>query len=340
MINVPREIVKSYIYQHFQKAKSIKAGREIQAICVLCGDSKKHPGRKKRFNYNIFSNRWQCFNCGRAGHDFLSLVSEVEKIPYAQAARKFKRYFLDNIEEYFNGNQKESPPEKEEEFSIQKFLEEDCHPVSHKSKSLMAQGLRERAIKEIEKRGISLSSYNFFYCYKGPWKSRLIIPFYDAKGYYYFQGRSLLKNLEPKYKNAPTEKQSAILFGDDIHPELDIFIFEGFWEALIVHQKLNLNATSMLGKFIGKKFIEKVLELTEKNVIICFDNDKEGYDALKDSLPNLKKYRNRLRFFIWPEDIEEKDLCELWTKQDETYLKNFLEMNHFDYYQTSIKLYK
>lgn len=338
MFDVPKDIVTNYIYTHFKKPKRAKAGREINAECAICGDSKKRPGKKKRFNYNIFTNEWQCFNCGAAGRSFLSLVSAVERIPYSQAAKRFKKYFIDNMEEYFKEKRYHPEEEPENEFDIDKFLKEDCFYIEDKQNSLFLESIRQRSLKIVSEKAVSLKDYRFYCCYKGSRRGRLVIPMYYRGKCVYFQARKLAKKQEPKYLNSPTPKTHFILFEDDIHPEMPVYLFEGFWEVLILNRYLNLNSTSILGRFIHTGFIEKILEKTEKNLIFCFDNDEEGFLSLVRALKVLKPYRNRTEFLVWPDTIEEKDLGDLWIKwKDPKKISDFLSKNTLDFYGTSVK---
>jgi len=338
MIVVPRGVVREYVLQHFKNCKSRKSGREIEAECAICGDSKKRPGKKRRFNYNLHNNWWHCFNCGEGGRDFISLVATLEQIPYAQAIQKFKHYFLENIESFFNESDETEEEQSSDEFEIVRFLSQQCFPLRSKIDGLYKKGLQYLALQELRARKVSSKDWPFYICFSGPWRGRLIIPFYEHELPVYFQGRALPKKLDPKYRNCPIEKENLIIFKDDLHPEMDIYVFEGFWEALILNSYLHMNATSILGRSVNWAFIQKLLEMTSKNVIICFDNfwlDEPALEELKKTIEEFPKNFTRVKFFIWKQK-DHKDISDVFVEGID--VKDILEENQKDYLETKLYL--
>lgn len=337
-MNIPIHIIQNYIFQNFQKCRFSSGSKEINAICSICGDSKKYPGKKRRFNYNLMKNVWHCFNCDAKGQDFISLVAAVEKIPYQKAKQKFGNYVFQNPDMLFSKSKKIVQDKiTKKSIDYRKFLNEDCFPITKLVKSVVLKSLRTRAINEVRKRGIEILDYPFYICYRGSYNRRLIIPFFKKDKVIYFQGRSLSDKIFPKYKNSSESKEQIILFEDSFHPDKDIFVFEGFWEALIFEKYLNLNGTTCLGKEVSQVFFKTLLDKTSKNIIFCFDNDEAGKNAIKNVIYNFREYQSRIKFFLLKGDI--KDICNLWSlSKNVEKLKFFIEQNTFSFYNTKVRI--
>jgi len=346
MDHLPKNIIINYIFSKFKRAKVIKDGQEVHAECAICGDSKRKPGKKKRFHYNLETNVWHCFNCDASGKGLVSLVSETEKISYSDALKKFKYFFLNNINFKKNNNSKKE--NNKSNFDTEFFLKDCCFRITDKVVSIVKNKLKNRAIKELEKRNVSVNSYPFFICYKTyennqkekfDFSNRLIIPYFNKNKVEYIQGLRLSKNTLPKYKNAPLPKQDVILNKDNIHPEKKLFVFEGFWEALILDHYCNLNATTSLGADISKNLLKKYLELTNKKIVLCFDNDERGRLALLKSIKEFKEFQKRLDFLVWKQNHKVKDLGKIWEKKpNPNIIRKFLEKNCHSLLETKVLL--
>ena len=74
------QFVTQFMLQNFEQTKISGNGTHFLARCLLCGDSKKNP-YKKRFNLNWNDGvpGWHCFNCGRYGN-FIEIYSIVKGI--------------------------------------------------------------------------------------------------------------------------------------------------------------------------------------------------------------------------------------------------------------------
>lgn len=333
MLNPPTPIIESWIREHFQKCS--KRGKEINAECALCKEGKS-SGKKRRFFYNVFKHKWFCHNCNARGADFYSLVAAHDNITYGNAVSKFRQHLLQNIEDVWK-----KKPEKKitlldggVEFDLPGFLEKRCFRLSPKfPEGMLKKSLAKRAVAEIEAHGVSQNDYPFYVCFQGDYRNRLIIPFYNKGGEVYFQGRAIVKNLMPKYKNCPTSKQSFIFQEENFHPDLPIYVFEGFWEAFILDRFCGMNSTAVLGKYIPREFVERVLQKTSREVVICLDNDEAGKKALNDFEP----ISPRVKCLIYPVGCLYKDIGEMWARfRDVHSIKDFLKSNTYEFWARKV----
>jgi len=189
------------------------------------------------------------------------------------------------------------------------------------------------------------TKYKIGIAYKGDYRGRIIIPIYDEnKDIVYFQARKIPgSDIEPKYKNPTLEKGEILLNKNKFKKDKWIIVVEGVIDAFSIGDQ----GTACLGSFITDRFIKKLFALTNKGVIIVFDNDKPGYAGLKRFMEGNHKnppneYNKKVNYFLFP---KEYNLCDDINSIRVNYNVNLYELivnNSYSYYNTytNIKLLK
>jgi DNA primase len=290
--------------QHFEQTKISKNGTHFLARCLLCGDSKRNP-YKKRFNldWNNGVPGYHCWNCGKHGN-FIEIYSIVKGIAYDDAKKELFQTWKDTKTVKDDYNRKKRPVDNPK---IRKEIdEENFNWIIDRSFSQKTSGT-DRYIKALKSfyhiRKIP-KKYKLYICYDGRYRNRIIIPiFNENKDIIYFQARRIPGTMiEPKYDNPATPKELCILNRHLFDREKDIIIHEGLIDAFMVGNQ----ATSCLGKEISKDLLVELLKLTNKNVIVALDNDSEAYKALAKFMKK-NKYARKVKYFLYPAEFKGND---------------------------------
>ncbi|MHA2180928.1 MAG: toprim domain-containing protein [Promethearchaeota archaeon] len=300
------QFVTQFMLQHFEQTKISNGGTHFLARCLLCGDSKKNP-YKKRFNldWNNGVPGWKCWNCGKHGN-FITLYSIVSGVSYDDAKKELFKYKKEEVKRQMGTYKKRPVPKKKKvieednfNFLIEKFfgvpwIPKDGGMIEKKYLKILSDFIEERKIPK---------EYLIFICHSGKYKNRIIIPIFENRNIIYFQARRIPKSgVEPKYDNPVSPKELCILNKNRFDRSKNIIIHEGLIDAFMVGKQ----GTSCLGKEISEDLIKELLKLTDKNVIVALDNDSEAYKAL-DILFKKNKYAKKVKYFLYPSEFAEHD---------------------------------
>lgn len=326
------KIVSEFMYEHFSQV-TVHAGTEFHARCALCGDSKKNSF-KKRFHLDWHNGnpRWHCFNCDSKG-GFLRLYTILKHCTLEEAKKDLLGWNPDNHRTRLN--RETSFKVKPAKNPIDNFNSHLKDFAGHKfpvDSSLYEQWLT-LIDKFISDRHIP-KEYQILYAWKGNFQGRLIIPIFDkAKNLIYFQARCLPgSDIQPKYKNPVSEKSNIILNKHKFWPDKYIIITEGLLDAYMIGDQ----GTTCLGKEIQRPFLMKLLKLTDKTVIVAYDNDQEG---LKSMLKFMKSpLKKMVKYFIMPAEYDAKDINILSCDHNIKNMYSFIVKNSYELYVATLKL--
>jgi hypothetical protein len=324
---IPYNLVQDFITQNLQGV-TIK-GMNFQARCPICGDSIKNP-RKKRFNLrydDASSIYWNCFNCGKSG-TFIDLYAHIKGINTKEAYRLIKRQSFKDLGNAFVKSRKIVKPSvhKGEHFNE---LRKDWIGANDEPKSVVQSAFKARLVVFMNKRCLP-KSYPFYIAWGGCYKGRIIIPVFDGdNNIVYFQARSLEARPAQKYMNPDLTSKKVIIFnGHKFSRDQYIVVTEGPIDALCVGDQ----GTCCFGSSVDDVFLGKLLELTDKGVVIALDNDEEGQHGIKKIMAK-SRYAKSLRYFNMPyEDI--KDLNQMVIDRPVDDLYKFVitnSYNHLEY---------
>ncbi|MAH43004.1 hypothetical protein CL614_04765 [archaeon] len=239
------------------KGYQLKNG-EISFYCPFCHH------HKKKLQINLENQKWHCWVCNHGGHKIGILLRKIN------APSDIVKNILKLLNEHVS-YLKDKKEDKKYKVALPKFYE----PLWKKSSDL----LYKNAIYYLNKRGIGpeeILRYSIGYCASGEYKNRIIIPSYDDNGKLnYFIARDMFSNSKMKYKNPPMSKDTVILelF---INWDEPIILCEGIFDAISIRK----NVIPLLGKFLSKTLVKKLIEKKTKSVYVSLDDDAKK-DAIK-----------------------------------------------------------
>lgn len=323
---LPLDFVTDFVHEHFENVQITKNGSHFLARCTLCGDSKKSKS-KRRFNmqYNNGSPFWHCWNCGQSGNftklfAFLKGMDEEEALNFLKS--RYQRYNGSVIQDRLKKKDKQATKEKPKVVTYN-YIVRDCIDETTKTDGYQQMRFQDTLKRFREKRNIP-PDFKLYIAIRGDYKSRIIIPIIEDGNIVYFQGRRTHKD-DIKYKNPPTEKRNIILNKNKFDRDKFIIVAEGLLDASAIGDQ----GTSCLGKEINEEFVEELLKLTDKGVILALDNDEDGQEYLKKYLLNGKVQKN-VKYFVYPEKIKKiKDLNSLSSLLKNLNIYDFVTKNSY-----------
>lgn len=342
MIDLDR--VSEFVYENFQKVSVSKNGNHWLCRCPLCGDSKKSKS-KKRFNldYNGGNPIFHCWNCGESG-SFLEIYSIIKGISIDDAKKELFEYNSDSLIQRLS-KRKRKKVIKEINYETHNWIMDDCITLTSLVNGMLFIKYYEALEDFYETRKIDIR-YNLGISYKGDYKGRIIIPIYDKnKDIVYFQARRVPgSDVFPKYRNPTLEKGEIIHNKNLFNKDKYIIVVEGLIDAFNIGNQ----GTACLGSYITEDFIKKLLQLTDKGIIIVFDNDEAGYNSLlkfiegdKKNPPN--KYNKKVKYFLFPKKYSLcDDINSIRVNYNNVNFYNIIVKNSCSYYNTytNLKLFR
>lgn len=312
--------------------KLTKGGTHFNARCILCGDSKKSLS-KRRFNldWNNGNPMWHCFNCGRSG-SFVPLYAEIkgidEKLAKAEIFSHSPSLFDNRMKDPWRESIKESNGEPLTEYH--NYILKSCVSLSDSPQSYITKQLK-KALKNFIVERYLPEHIKMYAAYEGRYRNRFIIPIYDGNKIVYFQARRIHKNMEPKYLNPIAEKERIILNKENFDRSKYIIVTEGLIDAFMIPAQ----GTASLGSSISEKFLKELDKLTDKGIILFFDNDDTGTKAFKkftdEKIEN--SFRDNVKYFLFPDKYKGEgytDLNEIVTNDDIEDVYSFVVSNSYN----------
>ena len=262
-MNISSDIIKDYLREKFSDYTETNA--EFVVNSLFCDDFKRH------MSINADTGLWQCFKTKEKGN-FIHLVSAVEGISYGEASVLIQRKLFDTPEMLF---QVTNPvTEKQAILNTGKSIHDELKNFKKLTKaSAVSDSLTERlAFRFAVTR--KLDPFKLYVGVTGKYANRIIIPFEDSQGVFYFQARKLT-GYGMKYLN-PSFEEYGVRASEILYPfqkdEPYILVTEGPIDALSL-QNIGINATSTQGSIFSQNQLK---ELSGKKMILAYDNDQAG----------------------------------------------------------------
>ena len=281
------QFIKDYVAEKVKCDYRISSNnRELMMPSIFIkGDYKRH------MSINLENGLWQCFKTGNKGN-FIKFYSLVEDIPYRSAESKI---MFQGLEEGVwdvwgeEGTKTEPVTEIKPNLDTSGFIPVSINSYDTKNHLVLRawKFLMDRKLFNLKEE----DEAPFYVAPDGKYRGRLIIPFKDYEGeIFFFQARSLMHGLSPKYLNPNTEngvKSSNILYPFDFESE-HLCICEGPADAISL--SLNgLNATCTVGSTISDVQMQTLREF-EGRIILAYDNDEAGQRGIEKFEFLRKKY--------------------------------------------------
>lgn len=249
----------------------------LKGNCPECG--------KYKFGANIHRNRINCFSCGLSGNAKKFIMAREGFTTFGQLWVFLKAY---ENSVYLEPQEKLPKTHYETKDSITL--------PTHFSLVGMGDSLYDKIVSSyLKSRGLKLSTLvglGWGYCYAGPYKGRIIIPYYTSGKLVYYTARKLLTD-GAKFKNASSEEvgigKSLLVYNIDA-----LALYDKIWvvESAINAVTIGDNATGYGGKSLSNFQIGQILKSPCTRVVIALDPDamKEAY-ALGLRLARYKKVK-------------------------------------------------
>jgi len=293
------------------------AGREFRINSIFTGDD------KQKLYINLDTGLWTDFKSGEKGN-FFQLISHVENVPYTAARSFINRIAFDkgiNLFEVSTLNV------ENEAISVERTIAGDMKDwveVNPKKDVNSTNTMKRLASNFAISR--KLASFKFYVGKKGRYFQRIIIPYMDKKGCFYFQARTLI-NRDPKYLN-PSKglygiKTSEILYPYDKSLEY-VMVTEGPLDAMSL-RAAGFNATCTQG---CKMSTVQARELKGKRVILAYDNDESGREGFYEARKRILAQRNKDIYSLTPPK-EFKDWNDFWVASDRKSFEQYVYANIF-----------
>ena len=288
-------VIRSVLSAKFERYRIL--GDKYNFRCNVCGDSKKNKSKKRGY---ILKNRnpwvFYCQNCQAS----------------MSVTRWLKSYFPEYWKEYLVQSCR-STPKEQPKLNIPKTLYNEKNDLKHFVPILKGDTeLFKTAIDLCISRRIPHDIWKHWYVAEGGYfKNRLIIPYFDDKGKIYnYQGRALVKGLEPKYNSRIGDdgKWNKVYNYYNADKNEPVMITEGVIDSLFL-----INGIAVSG--LRKVFDSKVFEFKRRYYLLDSDPDAQKKDVqllehgefvfrwkmfIKDfNLPNREKWDvNSVNMFL------------------------------------------
>jgi hypothetical protein len=318
---VDYEKFEEWAFKRFSDAKSRNGTVMINSIFCdqLGGDHKGHLWCKPAINH------FRCWKSGTRGNLF-QLVSIVENCSYAEAKKILGCGIVNLLDlerkvDELLGNTTKKP----DNFVKKGIL---LPPFTHLISDLPA-GLKMKRLAKEYLASRKLSSTGLYFCLKGEYRNRIIIPYFDPDGILvYWNGRDIAKNgLRYRGPQASLNVHKEHHVFTSFWPEAGskIYCTEGEFDAL------SLNACGFYGAALGgKEMSDKQIELLEKyHIVLALDNDGSGLDAIKKIGSKLRARLAKLSYILPAKNY--KDWNELLKKFDTGIIRKYILNNEKEF---------
>ena len=240
---------------------------------------------KKKLNINLENQKWHCWVCNAKGRKFIHLLRKIN------APQPIIKEILDLV-----GESSSYHKDKQDKTVYDVSLPEWFKPLWIQSNDITYR----HTMKYLNERDIGMRDivrYGIGYCDYGGYANRVIIPSYDSDGKLnYFVARDIFPNSKFKYKN-PNISKDTVIFELFINWTKPIILCEGMFDAIAIKR----NAIPLLGKFLSKTLVTRIIQNRVKEIYIALDQD-----AKKDSI-KLSKFLMGYGIETYRIDLKEKD---------------------------------
>lgn len=274
--------------------------------CACCNDYKIRGG----WRISSTEIRYNCFNCGIAGS--INQGDDHLTKRFIQILKDFgiSEREITEVKStlFFNKSNEIDSISIESLKKINLFTPEVELPKN--SIRLIDNPIPE-IITYLVDRKIPWDEYPFYVSSDPKLKNRVIIPFYKQNKIIYWQARSVLPEVEPRYKNCEVPKE-AIIFNYDAlfrYSSKPLFVCEGVFDAIL------LDGICIIGSKLNEAKIE-ILRKSSREKIFIIDKDSNGrtlgLQILKEKLGSISYVTNQATSKI---DVNKRiiEAGKIWT---------------------------
>lgn len=336
------EVVSEYI-------KLEKKGNNHFGICPFHDDNR--PSMSVSNKVKMFN----CFSCNTKG-DVITFVSKYENITLDQATIKLaKRIGLTIKKEVSKEEEKKERLYKvmNEACDFYSFYLKNSDEGKNALKYLYNRGINDEIIDKF-KIGLSPNLSDGLYKFLNKksyseldqielgliksesggrihdiFRSRIMFPLASNNGNVVgFSGRIYTDSNQAKYINS---NENVIFHKGEVLYNMHnaalyarqqdlIYIFEGFMDVIAAYRASIFNGVATMGTALTKEHIKAILSVT-KNIVLCFDGDLAGINAMKKAAALLSTFNIVPQAVVLPNNLDPDEyIKEYGTPQLKTYL--------------------
>ena len=303
MINFPREVILEYITKYITNDYKDN-GDWININSVFTQDS------KHRMGFNIENNFVHDFKLSQ-GWSLINFIREYENVSESEARNKLVALLL----QFKKGNINFAPNQEKtiKPVELSKISDDLIPPLSQFDKHVLRDKVGRRAWRFLLGRGFGpehIKKYNLSFCNdkvcwvckgmkeiggescqncKGTGKNfyynRIIIPSYENGKLVYFQGRDLEQDSKIRYMNPRLPRLQVVYFYDQIEDNSRIYITEGPFDAMTLHQ---YSSTCLLSNAISDPQVYKLMNKNPTEIVFVPD-----YDETKTKREHMARATNK-----------------------------------------------
>ncbi|PZV99919.1 DNA primase [Metamycoplasma auris] len=333
-----------------------KQGKNYKANCPF------HSEKTPSFIVSAEKQFFKCFGCGKSGNviKFIEFKENLNSIEALKFLAQKENIDISSFDKFFLESNISSEQQKildalevANNFFRYQIIFEKNEAIENylKKRKLSAEIIKEFELgfasanksiyaklkdSEIEDFAIYNSSLLSNFGNQNFFNDRLIFPIHDKYGNIVaFSGRDISELANPKYLNSAETivfRKNDVMFNyfhslDEINQTNEVYLVEGQFDCIALWKVGIKNVVALMGTSLSTNHLK---ELTNKNIILFFDNDEAGKNAtfknLKIILENLKKFNLNVSFI---NNSLNKDPDELYNLDDGISLKK-IALNKID----------
>lgn len=276
--------------------------KEIRCLCIW------HKDDNTSFSISKKTGKWICFSgCGSG--EFDALLKKLKVTLKVDLKKKIKELLELKLNKPETNTQKINEIQFPPSFEI---ITKEKTPES--AYNYIIGRLKFETIKR----------FNLYYCKRGYYKDRIIVPIYYKEKLVSFISRSVNPDEDKRYLNPIDHIMSNYLFNyDAIQKNSDVLICESSFDCMSAVEKGYESTVSTFGAHISDKQKELITALKPRKIIVCFHSDKAGNTEYYTRLKYLKTITTVERVFL-PNDT---DINECTKDQFDECIKNRVNMS-------------
>lgn len=246
-----------------------------------------HDDGHRSFGVQIdYPHKWGCLipDC-KKGSSLITMVMYKEQCSYEKAEEIVEKYmgYIKRISEttldipYYD---------EEKDLTLDKglLIEHSCGYYVH---------------PYIQKRGLTLDTINELQVGYDRFQERVMFPIFDDDdNLINFVGRTIHEDVEPKYLIYEEVDRNTFMYGEHLLPVDEkipyLVVYEGLLETAYSHQIGIPYCVSLLGAFITKKHVERMLRYTD-TIVLFLDNDRAGKATTLKAIDYIKQCGGQVR---------------------------------------------
>ncbi len=294
-----------------------KAGKDHVGLCPF------HSEKTPSFTVSSVKQIFHCFGCG-AGGDVFSFLMKYEGIGFSEAVQSLaRRYGIDLPDRNMSASQKKAVSLRQQLFDLNRqvmsYYSEQLSGRSSGQRArayLEKRGFSQEIIAQfslgfapdgwdnlvrffrklnvsrtlVENTGLIVPKKNTgFY---DRFRNRVMFPIFDVTNQIIGFGGRVLDDSKPKYLNSPETSiynKSKSLYGanaarNKARETGDVYIVEGYFDLLALHQHGITNTVATLGTSLTAEHISALRRGFAQKAFLVFDSDEAGLKAARRSI--------------------------------------------------------